>query len=207
MQFPVQPTIFNNTDWDPSIEYTDTFHCKAGFRDYPDHHCKTSWEPTKPYVKNFRTAIDIGCRDGEFSRYLTNSGFKNVYCFDVRTRKFFPKNVDPKKVTHFGVALGNGEDTVRIRNEKPIKGKGILNGGFWKLDDFNFVDVDFIKMDTDGFERSIIEGGLKTITTYWPVINLEVFFETDTLKYMTDELGYKVMGTCPRGYDYILVKE
>jgi hypothetical protein len=207
MSYPVSPTEFNKTLFDPSLEFTDTFYCKSGFRDYPDHHCKTSWEPTKPHIKNFRTAIDIGCRDGEYTRYLTNANFKSIFCFDPRTRKFFPFNVDTTKVTHFGVALGNGEDTTRRGNTKKVKGKGLNNGGFWKLDDFNITDVDFIKIDTDGFEEAIIAGGLKTITTYWPVISLEVYFEENTLKYMTDELGYKIMGTCPRGYDYILVKE
>jgi len=41
------------------------------------------------------------------------------------------------------------------------------------LDLFNFTDVDFIKIDAEGFEPFIINGGLKTILKYNPVILYE----------------------------------
>jgi hypothetical protein len=78
---------------------------------------------------------------------------------------------------------------------------------FYCLDDFNLQNIDYIKIDTDGYEMANIKGGLKTITRDWPVIVLEVFFEKETLKYVTEELGYKIKAICPRGWDHILVKE
>ena len=52
-----------------------------------------------------------------------------------------------------------------------------------------------------------IKGGLKTITRDWPVLVLEVFFEKETIKFVTEELGYTIKAVCPRGWDHVLVKE
>lgn len=204
--YPTEPTKFNETEFDPILAETDTFYCKSGFRDYPDHHCKTAYYLSKPFIKQFRTAIDIGCRDGEYTRYLIRD-FKNIFAFDPRTRKFFPKNVDTTRVTHFGVPLGDStEPAERIRNSDRLKGKG-ENRGWFYLDQFNIENVDYIKIDTDGYEKAIINGAMKTITKYWPVINLEVYFEKETLDFVINKLGYKVVAVCPRGYDHILIKE
>jgi hypothetical protein len=133
--------------------------------------------------------------------------FENIFAFDPRTRKFFPKNVDTTRVTHFGVPLGDStQPAERIRNTERLKGKG-ENRGWFYLDQFNLKDVDYIKIDTDGYEKAIISGAMQTITAYWPVINLEVYFEKETLDFMINELGYTVKAVCPRGYDHILVKE
>lgn len=45
-----------------------------------------------------------------------------------------------------------------------------------RLDDFlpNFQRLDFVKIDAEGFEMQVIEGGVKMITTLKPVIALEV---------------------------------
>jgi len=206
MNWPTEPTKFNPTEYNPSNEPIDRFHLKKGLVTVDNHHCKDAYYISKPFIKSFRTAIDIGCRDGEYTRYLIRD-FKDIYAFDPRTRKFFPKNVDTARVTHFGVPLGDSnEPAERIRNNDAIKGKG-GNRGWFYIDQFDFKDVDYIKIDTDGYEQAIINGAMKTITTYWPVINLEVYFETDTLDFVTTELGYKVKATCSRGYDHILVKE
>ena len=38
---------------------------------------------------------------------------------------------------------------------------------------YKFVVVDFIKIDTEGYEYYILKGGIKTIKKYKPVIQLE----------------------------------
>ncbi len=42
-----------------------------------------------------------------------------------------------------------------------------------RLDSFGFEDVDFIKIDVEGFERAVIEGGERTIRTWRPNIVVE----------------------------------
>jgi hypothetical protein len=200
MNYPVKPTVFAPGLFEDSLYERDFFYCKVGAAEYPDHHCKVAYNLSVPFIKSYRTAIDIGCRDGEYTRYLTRD-FENVFAFDPRTRKFFPHNVDVTKVTHFGVPLG----------DKPIserKGNGpIKNENFARLDDFKFEDVDYIKIDTDGYEMAVLNGARQTIEKYWPVINLEVYFERETLEWIQEEWNYKIVAVCPRGYDHILVRE
>lgn len=202
MTYPITPTEFDKCFYQPEWYDSDFFYSPDGIKEFPDHHCKLSWLASLPYIKEKRNAIDIGCRDGEYTRYLMNN-FKHTYCFDPRTRRYFPYNVDITKVTHWGVPLGDKPSSERI-GHKPIQSGQAV---FYCLDDFNLQNVDYIKLDTDGYELANIKGGLKTITRDWPVLVLEVFFEKETIKFVTEELGYTIKAVCPRGWDHVLVKE
>ena len=203
MKYPVTPTEYQKDLYQPEWYERDFFYSPDGIQEFPDHHCKMTWLASLPYIKGKRNAIDIGCRDGEYTRYLFNH-FQHVYCFDPRFRKYFPFNVDLTKVTHFRIPLGDSPNPERLGRGT---GKNMIDKVFYCLDDFNLQNIDYIKIDTDGYEMANIKGGLKTITRDWPVIILEVFFERETLKYVTEELGYKIKAICPRGWDHVLVKE
>lgn len=43
----------------------------------------------------------------------------------------------------------------------------------YTLDEFNFVNVDYIKIDVDGYEEKVLQGAVNTIMKYKPVIVLE----------------------------------
>ena len=70
MIFKHPKTIFNNNFYKKNFFNSDFFYSPDGDDFYPNHHCKVSFNLAKPFIKNFRNAIDIGCRDGEFSRFL-----------------------------------------------------------------------------------------------------------------------------------------
>ena len=201
MSYPTPPTEFAECFYQPEWHDRDFFYSPDGIAEFPEHHCKLSWLASLPYIKGKRNAIDIGCRDGEFTRYMFPV-FDHVYCFDPRTRPYFPYNVDLSKATHWGIPLGDQPRSARL-GKKPIPAQSV----FYCLDDFNFQNVDYIKLDTDGYELANIKGGLKTITRDWPVLVLEVFFEKQTIEFVTKELGYTVKAVCPRGWDHVLVKE
>jgi hypothetical protein len=203
MNYPVIPTEYQKDLYQPEWYERDFFYSPDGIQEFPDHHCKMTWLTSLPFIQGVRNAIDIGCRDGEYTRYLFNH-FQHVYCFDPRFRKYFPFNVDLTKVTHFRIPLGDSPNPERLGRGT---GKNMTDKVFYCLDDFNLQNIDYIKIDTDGYEMANIKGGLKTITRDWPVIVLEVFFERETLKYVTEELGYKIKAVCPRGWDHILIKE
>jgi hypothetical protein len=203
MNYPVAPTEYQKDLYQPEWHERDFFHSPDGIQEFPDHHCKMTWLTSLPFIQEARNAIDIGCRDGEYTRYLFNH-FQHVYCFDPRFRKYFPFNVDLTKITHFRIPLGDGPNPERLGRGT---GKNMTDKVFYCLDDFNLQNIDYIKIDTDGYEMANIKGGLKTITRDWPIIVLEVFFERETLKYVTEELGYKIKAICPRGWDHVLVKE
>lgn len=201
-QYPKKPTEFSQCFYQPEWYDRDFFYSPDGIREFPDHHCKMTWLKSLPYIQNSRNAIDIGCRDGEYTRYLMNH-FDHVYCFDPRTRPYFPYNVDVSRVTHWGVPVGDVTHSERIGK----KAGKLAAADFYRLDDFGFQHIDYIKIDTDGYELAVLKGAHELITRDWPVIVLEVFFEQGTLKYMTEELGYSVQAVCDRGWDHVMVKE
>jgi FkbM family methyltransferase len=43
-----------------------------------------------------------------------------------------------------------------------------------RLDDFGFADVDFIKIDVEGFEENVLTGGWQTISRWRPVMLIEL---------------------------------
>ena len=157
-------------------------------KDIPRH----TQEIAKPYIDNFRTAIDIGCRAGEYARYLVGD-FKSVKCFEPRkqNRTRFMGSIPKKhfkKVKYYPCALGDVEGlvtmygpTVRDEDEwwqKKKKRGNIVKGKLLEvkqktLDSFNFKDVDFIKMDVEGHELKVLKGAVETISIHKPVIVLE----------------------------------
>tara|TARA_R100001530_G_scaffold128583_1_gene98412 strand:+ start:28 stop:594 length:567 start_codon:yes stop_codon:yes gene_type:complete len=186
MSYPKQPTVFPNYYYQEEWFDRDFMHSPDGIKEFPDHHCKMSWLLSKPYVTKTRNAIDIGCRDGEYARYLQKY-FNHTYCFDKKLKKRFPYNVPEGKTTHFHCALGKD----------------------YKLDDFNIKDVDYIKLDVDGAEWDILQGALKTIYEYRPIFCLEVEREPQerTLKYLVDNLNYEVKHIDARNMDRILIQK
>lgn len=201
MKFPKEPTTFKECFYQPEWYTKDFFYSPDGIQEFPNHHCKQTWEASKPWIKNTRNAIDIGCRDGEYTRYLFNH-FEHVYCFDPRTRPYFAYNVDLSRVTHWGVPVGDQTHSNRIGK----KAGKLAQVDFYRLDDFNLERVDYIKIDTDGYELAVLKGAHNLITRDWPLIVLEVYFERNALQYILEHLGYTVVAVCDRGWDHILIK-
>ena len=183
MKYPKQPTHFPRYPYQPEWYDRDFFHSPDGIKEFPQHHCKMSWVLSKPYVTSWRNAVDIGCRDGEYSRYLQHH-FEHTYCFDNRLRPRFAYNVAEGKTTHFHCALGSQ----------------------YQLDDFNIERVDYIKLDVDGAEWDILQGALKTVQRDHPIFCLEVEREPQrrTLDYLVNHMGYRVVETDARNMDRIL---
>ena len=159
--------------------------------------CKLVYQLAKPYIENFRTAVDVGTRRGGFARFMVKD-FENLECFEARKLKHITdafwesigghKNVKHKVSLH-NCALGDANETVRMYG--PI----IHDDDWWKnskigrnsrvrknkcssieqklLDSFNFKNVDFIKIDVEGHELKVLKGAVKTIRSFRPVIALE----------------------------------
>ena len=140
---------------------------------------------TKAYnrCKQFRHSIDIGANYGIMSYNLSKkfqkvSAFEIVpdvlECFKMNAKKFNLTNIDI-----YDCGLGNKEEKVALHfNPKKTfsthvdrDSEGTVS--VKTLDSYNFTDVDFIKIDTEGFEHFIIEGALETITKYKPIILYE----------------------------------
>lgn len=164
--------------------------------------------------------VDIGASVGLYSlyaKYLPNSQFYSYepykFTYDLLNDNIKLNNIsniqtyniglsDKKEKTILNVCLpGDGLNTMgaiplRFTDPFPIEVEtDTLDNIFYN----NNIKVDFIKIDTEGWEYNILKGGEKTIKTFKPIIQLE-YNETNMrqcnikpeqlLNYI-NELGYK----------------
>lgn len=129
-----------------------------------------------------RCAIDIGASYGIISNRLALNfdsvkSFEIVddirYCLNLNISNFKLENV-----TVYDCGLGDKEQSVAIEYAEGKTTKTHVKqtpGDFLikPLDNFCFEDVDFIKMDVEGFESFVIAGAIETIKKYKPVILYE----------------------------------
>lgn len=211
MKVPIKPTRFDSNPYEPEWFDRDFIHSQDGVREWPDHHCKRTYLISKPFITRYRNAIDIGCRDGEYTRYLQHD-FSHTYCFDPRRRAFFALNVPLDRATHFTCALGDqtGDIVMYGGTHDPAGTKRAVVPCF-PLDAFRLQDIDYIKVDVEGYEKKVLLGAQRTIERCRPVIVIEqnvIHLPGDVMYSARDWLltrGYQVATTCPRGWDHVMV--
>ena len=164
--------------------------------------------------KQFRTAIDVGANYGVMSYHMSKR-FTNVHAFEIEPNVY---NCLETNVKHFNLdnvqthacGLGNKEQTVSLTyignkeksNSQPYKGTSTFGTHVTPdssgdilvktMDSFSFTDVDFIKMDAEGFEPLIINGGIDLIAKYKPVILYECKGHETRYGYAKDEVGQQL---------------
>lgn len=137
-----------------------------------------------PWVKDFRHAVDIGAHAGLWSRPLAAmfehvSAFEPVEehraCWRENARWFNFRNV----ATMHEFALGDRRDRVSLHSGPNSSGDTYVQAGgehdanMVPLDDVTLPQVDFMKIDCEGFEFFILKGGEKTIRRDRPCIIVE----------------------------------
>ena len=167
-------------------------------------------------VTKFRTAIDIGGNIGFWSRDFCKN-FANVEIFEPE-----PSNIEcleenlkgNKNYNLYKVGLGAREEKKTFYTSKTVSGghsffrdqvfedsvkESVLQ--IKKLDDYNFTDVDLIKIDTQGSEYDILLGGQQTLLNNDCVLNIEIEHKNQAQKQkglqiisLLDSLGYKEYG-------------
>jgi FkbM family methyltransferase len=212
MTFPARQTRFGPNTLDPSWIERDMFLLKGEVVTDAEHHCKQTFLASLPYLRGTNNAVDIGCRDGEYTRYLQRQ-FPHVYAFDARMRKSFGHNVDVERVTHFVCALGDAAGEIEMYGGthdpaiNPIR--SVVR--CFTLDSFQLSNVDYMKIDVEGFERKVLAGAEYTIARWRPVIVIEqndvrmAGEEPYAAKTWLEERGYRHVATCPRGWDHIMI--
>jgi FkbM family methyltransferase len=146
-----------------------------------------------PAIKNFRTALDIGAHCGLWSRVLARM-FRTVHAFepvaahyDCFNRNIFNGRDDGghnPNVYLWTVALGNTRHRVSLHTGPSSSGDTYIKPGgehsaeMKTLDGFtdaglNAAPIDFIKIDCEGYELFVLEGGEKLIRKHQPCIIVE----------------------------------
>jgi len=135
-----------------------------------------------PYVKQFRTYIDIGAHDGDTCIDLVNT-FQRVYAFEPN-----PESIKaiPDTIKKFPFALGNKKEELVltipdngynnnkhgsiVRHQSGIRQYSV---SVRTLDGFEFKEVDLIKIDVEGMELQVLEGSMQTLMKWRPVVLFE----------------------------------
>ena len=155
-----------------------------------------------------RTAIDIGCNIGIWSNFLSTF-FTQVHSFDPSPdiKECFQKNVLDRKnnVNFYDCGLGNLEHNTLLNLSKNNSGGSSIVRKFQhynsveidvkKLDSFLFDNIDFIKIDTEGYEINVLEGAVNTIKNNLPLVYIEKQEDTNIKlleEFMNDNRGYKI---------------
>ncbi len=139
---------------------------------------------------NCNRAIDIGANVGVWSYWLSKNA-KKVESFEPNPKIFnVLKNIKIKNVNTYNIALSNKSGSVDLLIPKGSKGfsnqgaslSSIKVQGEHKslsiqakcLDEYNFLDVNFIKIDVEGHEHEVIEGAKETIKKCKPTMVIEM---------------------------------
>lgn len=135
--------------------------------------------PALRFVKQWRRAVDVGAHVGLWSTHLVKK-FDVVSAFEPNpdhTECLF-RNVQVDNIIVYEVALGakRGEAGLLLRDTSTgdtsidEAGSGVP---MYQLDEYEFHDVDFLKVDVEGYELYVVQGGEKTIKECKPVIVIE----------------------------------
>lgn len=133
------------------------------------------------HVKQKRTALDIGANVGLWSRDLVQH-FEQVIAFEpvAMFRECLQKNITASNLTVNSVALGDQEGMINMIITEGNTGHTHVdpnskNGDtpIVKLDSLNLQNVDYIKIDCEGFEYRVLQGAKDTITRCRPVVVIE----------------------------------
>lgn len=150
----------------------DFYGCNVGVYQYDKMTAALS------HVRQFRTALDIGAHVGFWSMWLAEK-FQSLHAFEpvIAHAQCWRANVKSDSAILHACALGPEHGATGFEADTENSGKSHISGHgktpVVPLDEFNFQEVDFIKIDVEGFESAVIEGGRNTILTCRPVMIVE----------------------------------
>lgn len=158
--------------------------------------------------------IDIGAHIGTFSLIMSKYISDNckIFSFEPVFYSLLNKNIDDnnlnekiivfnfglsnhaQKFSSFNITLSNNAgygafSFKKIQNEELTFTDDLNSGGinFYKLDDFKFENISFLKLDVEFFESEILEGAINTLLINKPTILIELFLITPILEVYHDE--------------------
>ena len=132
--------------------------------------------------RKLKTAIDIGAWWGPWTIQMAGL-MENIKCFEANKdmQPLLEQNTkEYNNVEIYKQALSSHQWTAGMKADTHSGTYGVnnLNEGegviLKPLDDYNFTDVDIIKIDVEGHEHSVLLGAKQTILQNKPLIQIEI---------------------------------
>jgi len=130
-------------------------------------------------VENRVHAVDIGAHVGLWSRVMALD-FQKVTAFEPLTahRECFARNVEARNVTLHPLALGAEPGLAHIDMPADNTGNAHVGSGgevcqVVTLDQLELGNMDFLKIDVEGFEFEVLIGAEQSVKAHRPVIVVE----------------------------------
>ena len=149
------------------------------------------------YIKQWRVCLDIGSNIGQWTRPLSKK-FESVVCFEPNPnfRECFEKNIQEKNVLLWPYGLSDKEHKAKQDFNSTVLQQEDGDIDCRTLDSFGLTNVDFVKIDVDGFEIPLLNGARQTLSKNDPVINIEMKRDKRTdivvkCESILKDLGYK----------------
>lgn len=144
------------------------------------------YQAAMKYCRQYRTAVDVGAHVGQWSWNMCKD-FKGVFAFEPVPRYaecWLANTKEAHNARLYECALGDEEKIVALTCGTPgshgdtfIAPESDHNVAtdvlMQKLDSFGFTEVDFIKIDCEGYEYFVLRGAEKTIRQNKPCIIVE----------------------------------
>lgn len=155
-------------------------------------------EAALEHVKQWRCAVDVGAHCGMWSMHLAQR-FDVLHAFEPvpAHRDCWARNMEGRGGLLYPCALGETEGKVAIRTAADSSGDSWVDGDgeipLRRLDDFTLADVDFIKLDCEGYELFALRGGEEMLKRCQPCVIVEQkpgraqkfgLGETDAVRYL-----------------------
>lgn len=168
------------------------------------------------YIKRNSIVLDIGANIGIHSIYFSRIAKEGlVFSFEPSPETFrlllknvmnssniLPINIGVsnfKNIADFYMASDNAYSSLKDTKRKEIK--KIVKVICFTLDDFfkglNLSNIDFVKIDVEGFEQSVLEGMHWIMEEYHPVIFCEIYKGTNSNEDPEKTINYLI----DKGYD------
>ena len=138
--------------------------------------------------------IDIGAQTGSYtllSKFLKNCNFFSFEPF-IETYNILNDNIKINNINNvktYNIALSDNKSLAEFNICKSHNGLHTLGNNVKRFNDIdkrivhtdtidnifyeNDIPIDFIKIDTEGYEYFILKGGINTIKKYKPIIQIE----------------------------------
>ena len=147
---------------------------------YQTVHRDTILKYVKENRPNLKNCIDVGSHIGFWSKDFTNL-FTHTFAFDPipQVRECYIKNITNSNYTLYPYGLGKENKKIRVLYYPKETGnthasdKGNLEIEIKTIDTFNLPNIDYIKIDAEGYEIEVVEGAKKLIEECKPFIHIE----------------------------------